>query len=464
MNEEVKKTIKANQNHRLFMFWFIFLMSIIMSFAIVQMITGSESYFEYFFVNPFDGSEKGQKYISENPIFIGVMIFMSINFYLFHFGNPKKGYIKKIDKMRIKSLDYIPFYFSGSDERNMYIKYGFEEALKHGFLERKIFNYDYLPKVSHLSVFTQEFSPDVIMFHKRDKRYKFQTKDVFTSDEVYIELFRIIEKMLTNNTSAIINVDIKAYRAIGTDVDKFSKNSLIQFSNDYIPKEDNKTWSRNREQFKRDIESMFSLFKKNKSSKKQIEKKIISYLTKLNKEKGVVSYSNFLRKMVIFSPLALRQMIEIVYNDAVRYYEEIATYRTSVYYAIHSMGYQKIDEFFEILKFLVFYKVVSNFMGLPSGIITARMSDYNWKRIVDDIEHFEASQAIRQIKSQINDEKGRYNDIVPRNYMIFHHEFFKNSKHSHEIQELFERFNPLPDTAIISMDEDTSSLSNSLVK
>jgi len=434
--EEEKKTAKSYVEYKFWRFWLFLFGLLILSVGIASFLLsnnaveseGLASYTDYFFVSPFSHNKISQYYFHHQWYYPIIFLFVAILVRLFFFGNPKKKYIKKLEKVKRVVLDFIPFYFDGKDPRNNYIRFGMEKSLRKGFLERTISPGKYVKKVRFLNIFTGDCSPDLVLNLKGS-----YIKNAFINEDYYMELFRIIEGYVKDNIDTYLNIPLKDYRAIGTDIAKWSNDSIKTFIKIYVPegKHGSFKWTKKEAIKKFDEE----IKKKGKKEKKR-------FIYELLKNKPQL-YFNHINKMVIMSPLAMKEFIASIEKDAQRFLLTNIKLRTDLIYKMNE--YKKINykKMIEIMKFVTFFKLINYFMGLPSGIVTARVEDYTLSRIVDDIEIFEKNTAIRQIKKGINDKLGKFNDTEARAYMIFHHEYFLNSRNSKKIKEIFERFDAL---------------------
>ena len=399
----------------------------------------------YFFVNPFTNTE----YLTNNWYIILGMIIATLLVYLFHFGNTKRKYLHKIENVKQKIFDFFPFWVTGNDERNLYFRFGLEHSLKNGFLMRKVTRKDYLEKVSHLSIFVGEFSPHAF-FKVGDK-----TLDIskyFHNEKDYFDLFKIIEGYLSKNIDIFQNTPLKDYQSIGTYNPKFTKESF-----DYFLKngktQDEKILKRCKDKFK-EIDSNKLLTKKQKQIKIKtlIEKE-------LGGETAFNDYKISIYKMVTFSPKALQEFLENIYIETKEFYIKNQILQGKCFKNMRSYGVlndDKIETLYEYMVFCYFFKIVNYFMGLPSGIITARIKDYSFARVVDDFEHFESSRGIRLIKRRKNDKDSKFNDTFAHIFMILFHEYKMNSKHREDLEILLTKFNPLLSFDILTSTPDIS--------
>lgn len=458
MKEDVKKTIEGNESQKKIMFFFLLASLLIMSLGTLDLFVEQKSYFTYMKVSPFSDAKLDKEYFSEYPFIPIGMFFISLLVWFFHFGNDKRAILVRLEKGKRTLFSFFPFLFDGKDSRNSFIRFGMEHAIINGFLERKINQEDYIKKVRHLNMFVNRLSPFELFttsISKKAKRTSF-IQNSFISNDRYIELFRIIEGYLSSNIDVVMNIKLEDYRAIGTLRPMYTKESIVNLINNYVPSETNVNWHVTRGQAKEKMELMYKDFKKKGIDKKAQRAKIDALIKSFSKKDGMQIYKNATRRMIVFSPVAIKEMIITAERDAERYYKNINLFSAKAYEKIHELRALNKDDMLETMKFLVFYKIISNFMGLPSGLVTARIQNYDLKRVVDDVGHFENSLSIRQVKKNINDIRGRYDDTFARGYMVFHHEFFLNSINSKSMQNLFDNFNPLTTIMDIDKDADTS--------
>jgi len=437
--EEEKKVAKDNASYKLWYFWIIAAILLLISIGVTDLLLNSgkaeTSYLDYFWISPFSDDKISKRYFHNYWWYSIIMLIISLIVRSFYLGNPKRSYIKKLEKMKRFLINFIPFYFDGDDSRNNYIRFGMKDTFINGFLERKISQGKYLKKVDYLSIFTGKFSPDLILNLKTNYIH-----NAFTSNHYYVDLFKIIEGYITDNIDTYKNVPLQKYWAIGTRSAMYSDDSIESFIETYVPSEKHKSFKYVKDEAKKQFKNLQKNIIK-LEHKKKIEQKR-NFVRTLLKNK-IQKYKNHVNKMVVFSPLAVKEAIEIIEKDANRFLLRNRKLKTSLIYKINQYGNVNYKELVEIMKFVVFYKIINNFMGLPSGIVTARIENYTLSRIIDDIEIFEKNIAIRQIKSFINDKHGKYDDTKAKAYMIFHHEFFLNSLNSQKIKEVFERFDAL---------------------
>jgi hypothetical protein len=455
MTEEEKKTAKDNASYRLVYFWAIAIAMLIFSVGANDMLLNSDnrgSYLDYFFVSPFATDKISKEFFRDNWWYTVLMLVTSFTVRAFYLGNPKKSYIKKLEKIKRASLSFIPFYFDDLDARNNYIRFGMKESFKNAFLERKISQGEYLKKVDYLDIFVGKSSPDHIL----NLRTNYIT-NAFKSNDYYIETFRIIEGYIGGNIDLVKNVPFKDYWAIGTTAPNYSNESIETFIKTYVPKDKVRKFKYTRKEAQQRFEGLLDNISKMTPKEKVTYKKEFILLITNNKPQP---YINHVNKMIVFSPLAVKEAIGLIEAEAIRFITRHQKLKTSLINKLNEYGIVELNDFIEIVKFISFYKIINLFMGLPSGIVTARLESYELSRIVDDIELFEKNRTIRQIKPLINDKRGKYDDTKARAYMIFHHELFLNSVNSKTLEEIFERFDglrtlslePLPNINLSSFD------------
>ncbi len=436
--EEEKKTARDYTNHKLMTFWLTIVIMLVLSVGLVDFVlNGKGKYGAFFYVNPFSKDSFSQHYFKTYYWFPAIALFVTFIMRVFFFGNTKRKYIKALENTKRKLLMILPFYIDGKDSRNNYIRFGMQTSFKHGFLERKIQQGHYLEKVKHLHIFTGKMSPDYILCLRSD-----YIPNAFLSRERYVEMFKIIEGYVKKNIDTVQNIPLKNYSALGSNQAYLTEDSIKTFIKIHVPEQKVKAFKYGKNEAKGRFDGLLSNLKqKPKSSHRKYKKKFLEMLTNGDLQK----YNNHVRKMVILSPLAIKEYIEMTEKEAVRFLTRHKKLRTSTITKLNEYG--KVDEkyFIEIVKFVTFYKTINYFLGLPSGIVTARIEDYTISRIIDDIELFEKSTTIRQIKPYINDKKGKYNDTIARAYMIFHHELMNNSQNSDIIKKFESKFDALKD-------------------
>lgn len=398
-----------------------------------------------FFVNPFSNTE----YFVNNWYIVLGMLISTVVIYLFHFGNTEKKYLHKIENIKQKIFDFFPFWVTGHDERNLYFRFGLEHSLKNGFLMRKVTRKDYLEKVSDLSVFVNVFSPHAF-FKVGDKTLNISK--YFHSEKDYFDLFRIIEGYLSKNIDIFQNTPLKDYQSIGTYNPKFTDESFEYFlKNGKI--QDKKILTRCRIKFN-EINSNKLL------TKKQKQLKIKSLIEKeLGGEIAFNDYKISIYKMVTFSPKALQEFLESIYIETKDFYTKNQILQGKCFKNMRSYGVlddNKIETLYEYMVFCYFFKIINYFMGLPSGIVTARIKDYSFARVMDDFEHFESSRGIRLIKKRKNDKDSKFNDTFAHVFMILFHEYKMNSKHREDLEVILTKFNPLLTFDILTSTPDIS--------
>jgi len=437
--EEEKKVAQDNASHKLWFFWIVVAILLLSSIGVTDLfLNGGKtdtSYMDYFAISPFSNDKISQKYYHEYWWYSILMLFISLLVRFFYLGNPKRNYIKKLEKIKRFLLDFIPLYIDGSDSRNNYIRFGMRDSFKNGFLERKISQGKYLKKVSYLKIFTGKYSPDHILNLKTN-----YINNAFVSNHYYIDLFKIIEGYITGNIDTWKNVPLKKYWAIGTNATMYTDDSIDTFIETYVPSESHKSYQFSQYEAKQKFISLKKSIAKLENKEKIKEKRTFVKILLKNK---IQKYKNHVNKMVVFSPLAVKEAIEMIVGDAKRFLDRNIELHTSLINKISPYGKVTNTELLEIFKFVIFYKIINNFMGLPSGIVTARIENYTLSRIIDDLEIFEKNIAVRQIKSSINDKKGKYDDTKAKAYMVFHHEFFLNSLNSQKLKDILERFDAL---------------------
>lgn len=417
-NEAVR--IQKRNNKYLF-----YLMVAMLSYGIYDMFFKYNTAVISLFVNPF----KSDFYLKNNYHLILTMLIITVLIYLFHFGSMKRKYIQKLEKAKQKILDFFPIYCTGSDERNLYFRFGLKESLKKNFVERNIHKQDYLKKVSFLSVFVEEYSPHKLFSYK-NKTLKIS--EYFNDEKDYLELFRIIEGYLIDNKNIDIfqnDLPLSKFKAIGSYSPRYTKESIKYFLNNC-----------SKEKLYKKFENIFddkNLSKDKRNAK--IKKLIISEMG----ERGFIDYKTDVSKMVVFSSRALYEFLEKIHNDSKAYLTKIKLFKTKAYEDMLSFGEIDEDKILDLIVFCHFFKIINLFMGLPSGIVTARISDYHFSRILDDLEHFEDSIGIREIKKKINDYNSKFDDTFPRSFMVFYHDYYRNSKNREVLTDILTSFNPL---------------------
>ncbi len=436
--EEEAKTAKAHSDYKLITFWITIAVMLALSMGLINFLLDAKGkYGEYFYINPFAHNAFSRHYLRTYYWFPITTLIITFITRAFFFGNPKKKYISKLENIKRKILMFIPLYIDGEDSRNNYIRFGMEKSFKYGFLERRIQQGHYLEKVRHLSIFIRKMSPDHILNLRSD-----YIPNTFISRTRYVEIFKIIEGYLKKNIDAVQNIHLQEYSAIGTKKAYLTNASIREFIKQQVSSTKVKSYKYTKKEAQVKFEKLLTEIKKQPKKAQQKLKK--EFLMKLTNGK-LQNYNNFINKMVIFSPLALKEYIALIESEGIRFLKQHTQLKTSLLKKINE--YSEIDEkyFIEILKFVTFYKIINYFLGLPSGIVTARIEDYTLSRIIDDIELFEKNTAIRQIKPYINDKRGKYDDTNARAYMIFHHEFMNNSKYCQVLKTLETRFDALKD-------------------
>lgn len=445
--DERNKNYEAVIKQRRVFAIFIFFSTLLISVGTVDvLLNGEGDYGDYLWFNPFDTANNAKnRYYYENYMYIPVTTsIVSLMIWLFHFGNPKRWYIKKLEKAKQTIIKFVPFYFDGYDERNLYIRFGFKFSLMNNFLKRKVHQKNYLKKVSYLGIFIEDLSPHKIFEvqvsagtkKKPPKMINLKINKKFTNENMFFELFKIIEGYLVSNVDIIKNIPLKDYRAIGTEKAIFTKESAKYFVKQNIEEKKEK-------KALKDFEQLFDKKNQKKIKEEDFKKEFKKIIKKYAGSKGLLYYRNNIKKMVVFSPVAIKEMMDRVYIDSKRYYSQIKLFRSKTYEKIMEYGEINEEKMLSLISFVYFYKIINLFMGLPSGIITARLKDYDMKRILDDIDHFEASRGIRQIKAGENDRRGKYNDIFARGFMIFYHEYTNNSFNKNLLSSIFNNFDPL---------------------
>lgn len=398
------------------------------------------------FVNPFTNFE----YLQNNWYVILGMFLSTILIYLFHFGNTKRKYLQKLETIKQKFFNFLPFWITGNDERNLYFRFGFEHSLKNSFLMRKVSRKDYLEKVSFLSHFVGDLSPHNF-FRVGDK--VLDISKYFHNDKDYFDLFKIIEGYLSKNIDIFQNTPLKDYQSIGTYNPKFTKESFSYFLKN-CKVQDEKILKR--------CETKFKEINANKVyTKKQKQLKIKALIEKeLGGETAFNDYKISIYKMVVFSPKALQEFLEKIYIETKEFYTKNQLLQGKCFKNMRAFGVldnDKVETLYEYMVFCYFFKIINYFMGLPSGIITARIKDYSFARVVDDFEHFENSRGIRLIKKRKNDKDSKFNDTFAHIFMILFHEYKMNSKHREDLEVLLTKFNPLLSFEVISDNPDIST-------
>ncbi|KAB7891291.1 hypothetical protein [Poseidonibacter ostreae] len=396
-----------------------------MSYAFYDMFFTYGSQNASLFSNPFNNSG----YIQANYSVMTVMFTSTIIIYLFHFGKMKRNYVKRLEKIKQGLFNLFPFYFTGKDERNLYFRFGLKESLVENFVERKIHRQDYLKKVSFLSVFIEEQSPHALFQFKNGSA---DVSKYFNNENDYLDVFKIIEGYLIDNKNIDIFqnfLDLKDFKAIGSFSPRYTKESVKYFLNSCGGE---KTWKK-----------FAPIFDDKNLSQKDKSIEIKKNITAEFGAKGFNNYKTDVSKMVVFSSKALHTFLEKIYNDSKSYYYKIKLFKTKAYSEMMSYGDIDEEKLFTTLVFCHFFKVINLFMGLPSGVVTARIEDYHLARILDDFEHFENSIGIREIKRKINDKNSKFDDTFPRSFMIFYHDYYANSKNRELLSNVFSKFDPL---------------------
>jgi len=422
---------------------FIFLSAFVMAMGIVDFILdGNGDYGDYFWFDPFSKNDAKSIYYFNNYLALPIIMFsISVVMWIFHFGNPKKKYIQTLESIKQSIISFVPFYFDGHDDRNLYIRFGFKYSVENNFLKRKVHQKEYLKKVSHLTQFIGDYSPHKIFEvntgnSKNKKTFDLKISSRFTNELMFLELFKIVEGYLVSNIDIFMNITLRKYTAIGNSNPKFTKESFKFFSHHNYGEEKAK-------KFNKELEELFLELEKKKITEKEFRKKALRTVRKYSGTNGITLYENSIHKMVLFSPCAIKEAVDNIYLDSKRYFNQIKLFENKVYERI--MEYGKIDEhkLLSYMSFVYFYKLINNFMGLPSGIVSARLKDYDLQRIIDDIDHFSESRSVRQVVYNQNDKKGKYDDTFARSFMIFYHEYNNNSFNNSVLSEIFANFDPL---------------------
>lgn len=442
--EERNRNYEAQIKQRRNVYLFVIAICIFFSLSIVDsLLKGEGTYFQYMWFNPLRGTATDKYYFTKYFYLPIGMFVISAIIWLFNFGNPKRKYIKTLEKLKQKILLVIPFYFNGSDSINLYLRFGLKYSLENNFLKRKINQKDYLKKVKFLELFKGSLSPDKIFIIKNsNNKINLNIASRFLTKNDFFDLFKIIEGYMISNRDLAKNISLDKFSAIGSFGAVYSKESYEYFIHNYVS--DTKV----SKQIKNDFELLFEeKFNKKIQLKqfqlKQFQLKFLKIIENRVGLKGEKLYKSSLKKMVLFSPLAISEFLNIIYLDSKRYLQTIKTLDSKVYNEMNEYGKLNETKLLQLIVFVYFYKIINFYMGLPSGIITARLKDYDFQRVIDDIEHFEKSQGIRQVKNNNNDNNSKYNDIFARGFMVFYHNYTLNSRNAENIKRKLEVFNPL---------------------
>jgi len=416
------KDYRAVKRSRFFNKLFIFLFALVFAIGMADYIFTTETetdYLSWFFLKP--NSDNWNMYYREYKEIPIIFSIITLVIFLFHFIPYKWKITSYLEKIKQFTLNFIPLYFSGNDKRNIYIRFGFSTAIKNNFLERKVSHGNYLTK-KPLSIFTGEYSPNKIFSYKNNI---LEIEKFFLSQNDFLELFMIIEGYLSNLIEVTEEISFHDFFAFGRSK-HFKNEKAIKIFIKKVERDKKKRTLLVEQLEDLDIDDV-----------QEIKEFIESF-------SDIKTFKKTLKRMVVFSPLALKGFLERVYIDSTRYYKNIKKFDSNVYIAMLD-SYPNLDEkkIIEITVFLHFYKIINLYMGLPSGIITARAEDYSFKRIVDDFEHFSNSLGIRQIKKGVNDALGEYDDRFARAFMIFYHEYTRNSQYSNIIKTSIQKFNPI---------------------
>lgn len=416
------------RNRKIFHFVTILFISYAIYMVLFIMRTGDSF---SLFINPFEAD-----YLKKNWWVTLILFVLTVVLYLFHFGNGKRIYIKRLEFLKQKIFNFFNFYIDGNDERNLYLRFGLKDSLMNGFLLRCVRKKDYLKKAK-LNIFSNKYHPnDFFKFNVNGKIKSIDFKKYFHSENDYIELFQIIEGYLKNNIDVKQNISLKNYLSFNSINPAFTIESFDFYLN--LSKIQNKKILKNaREDFIKILETA------PKNEKKQ---QLESLIRKYFKDEGFKDYTIAVKQMVSFSVKALQEFLNFLYVDVLNFYTKCRVLENKAYQNLityHRIDNEELDKLLEYMVFCYFFKIINQFMGLPSGIVTARIKDYSFARVIDDLEHFENSRGIRLIKKQENDQFSKFDDTFARAFMILYHEYKYNSINKDKVQLYIQKFNPL---------------------
>jgi len=418
--EEDRKNREHRDKARLINKLFIVTGISVGAYMLVEMFVfknAKSNFFNYLFINPFskDSRAFAINYF-EKQYYVPLSLFIiSILNYLFWFGKPSSKLIQKLEYIKRKVFEFLPLLMTGQDERNQYIRFGLEKAFMKAFLEREVVQKSYLERVSFLNIFVEEYSPTSI-FHN-------DVKGLF-KDDGFIDLFQIIEGYLKKVVEVVSDIELKDFEAMHNQSIYNDASFVFFLKNDYAKKDP-----------KRASKILHNIYLKNNDKTSSMIKKILR-VNKIEQE-----YKAAMEQKVYFSPKAVYQMVSIATSEMVRFLERSKKLKTSAFLEAESiLGEVDITEIATIYELITFYKIISLYMGFPSAIVTARMDLYKYRRVIDDIEHYEKIGVVKIIDEDVNGKNTIHDDTFARAYMILHHELNKRSKYKTDIINLMTKF------------------------
>lgn len=102
------------------------------------------------------------------------------------------------------------------------------------------------------------------------------------------------------------------------------------------------------------------------------------------------------------------------------------------------------EDFIAYSAFYAFYRYMNFYVGIPAGIVTARLEDYELRRIID-IEETVMRQKMTISLKKINDgsSKSKVDDRLPRAFFIFWQYVYNDSSERERFEDLNDTLDPL---------------------
>lgn len=111
------------------------------------------------------------------------------------------------------------------------------------------------------------------------------------------------------------------------------------------------------------------------------------------------------------------------------------------------------ERFYLYVRFFVFYKFMNNFVGIPAGIVTSRIEDYDLRRIIDFEETAMAQKMTISLK-KINDgsQKSKVDDRMSRAFFVLMQYLYHDSSWREQFEDIAETIDPLSTISSEKMD------------
>lgn len=158
-----------------------------------------------------------------------------------------------------------------------------------------------------------------------------------------------------------------------------------------------------------------------------------------------IDYKAFSESQVQFSAGIVKYYLNLITQDFSRYIDVTATKPTSSRRAIKAMKKQEINKMVDVFSFVIFHKIITNFVNIPTGLVESKLDDYDFRRIINSyqIDGF----TIELSKDNNGSNKSFSNDTFSSVFLTLYNKYMSDGSKNINVNEILKRFDPLNDIA-----------------